>query len=84
MPPPGDRTPWNIAERNHDERVLPAFRRYAKLRERLVPYLPTGARRFIDSGAPLMRPLYFDTPADEEVWRHPLQWMLGDDILVAP
>jgi alpha-glucosidase (family GH31 glycosyl hydrolase) len=82
--PSGDRTQWNIAERDDDERVLPAFRRYAKLRERLVPHLAPGARRFIDSGAPLMRPLYFNTPTDEEVWRHPLQWMLGDDILVAP
>ena len=42
------------------------------------------AHRFVDSGPPLMRPLYFDMSADEEVWRHPLQWMLGNDILVAP
>ena len=82
--PSGDRTPWNIAERNGDHRVLPTFRRFAKLRERLVPYLTSGARQFIETGAPLMRPLYFDTPNDEEVWRHPLQWMLGNDILVAP
>jgi alpha-glucosidase (family GH31 glycosyl hydrolase) len=82
--PSGDRTPWNIAERNGDNRVLPTFRRFATLRERLVPYLTKEARRSIDTGAPLMRPLYFDFPGDDDVWRHPLQWMLGDDILVAP
>jgi alpha-glucosidase (family GH31 glycosyl hydrolase) len=31
-----------------------------------------------------MRPLYFDHPGDPLVWDHPLQWMLGADILVAP
>ena len=79
-----DRTPWNIGERNADERVLPVFRRFSRIRERLVPYLAEQARRAIDSSAPLMRPLYFEHPRDENVWRHPLQWMLGDDLLVAP
>ncbi|WP_394769261.1 TIM-barrel domain-containing protein [Lacisediminihabitans sp.] len=82
--PSGDRTPWNIAERNDDDRVLPTFRRFAKLRERLVPYLADQARATIETSAPLMRPLYFDAPHDENVWRHPLQWMLGDDLLVCP
>jgi len=41
--PSGDRTPWNIAERTGDARVLPAFRRFARLRTRLAPYL--GAAR---------------------------------------
>jgi alpha-glucosidase (family GH31 glycosyl hydrolase) len=79
-----DRTPWNIAERSGDERVLPVFRRFAKLRERLVPYLAAEARKAISTGAPLMRPLYFDHPHDESVWEFPVQWMLGDAILVAP
>jgi alpha-glucosidase (family GH31 glycosyl hydrolase) len=82
--PSRDRTPWNIAERSGDERVLPVFRRFAMLRERLVPYLASEARRSVATGAPLMRPLYFDHPRDQRVWEHPLQWMLGDSILVAP
>ena len=82
--PSHDRTPWNIAERNADDRVIPVFRRYAKLRERLIPYLAEQARRAVATSAPLMRPLFFDHPADENVWRHPLQWTLGDDILVSP
>jgi alpha-glucosidase (family GH31 glycosyl hydrolase) len=31
-----------------------------------------------------MRPLFFDWPADLEVWTAPTQWMLGADLLVAP
>lgn len=79
-----DRTPWNIAERNADERVIPVFKRLVEVRERLIPYLAKQARRTIATSAPLMRPLYFTFPHDENVWEHPLQWMLGDDLLVAP
>ncbi len=31
-----------------------------------------------------MRPLFFDFADDPKVWDHPLQWMLGRDLLVAP
>ena len=82
--PSHDRTPWNIAQRNDDDRVLPVFRKFAKLRERLVPYLAEQAAQSVRTAAPLMRPLYFDHPADDQVWQHPVQWMLGDDLLVAP
>ena len=82
--PSRDRTPWNIAERTGDDRVIPVFRRFTAVRERLVPYLAEQARSSIASGAPLMRPLYFDFPGDERVWDFPLQWMLGRDILVVP
>ena len=82
--PSRDRTPWNIAERWGDDTVIPVFRRFVDLRERLVPHLARWAREAIASGTTLMRPLYFDHPDDENVWLHPLQWMLGPDLLVAP
>jgi 1,3-alpha-isomaltosidase len=79
-----DRTPWNIAERTGEPRVLETSRRYARLRDRLLPYLSDQARRSAASGKPLMRALCFDWPADHEVWQHPTQYMLGDGLLVAP
>ncbi|MGW4967945.1 glycoside hydrolase family 31 protein [Nonomuraea sp. NPDC004186] len=79
-----DRTPWNVAARTGDERVIPVFRRLAELRERLVPYLVEQARTAVGGGAPLMRGLFFDHPRDPRVWRHPLQYKLGDALLVAP
>lgn len=82
--PSGNRTPWNIAERSGDDRVIPVFRRFAQLRERLLPYLEEQARRTIETSAPLMRPLYFDATHDEQAWAFPAQWMLGDDLLVSP
>lgn len=82
--PSRDRTPWNIADRWDDPTVLPEVRRWVHLRERLVPYLAAQTRAAIATGTTLMRPLYFDHPDDERVWDRPLQWMLGDDLLVAP
>ena len=82
--PSRDRTPWNIAEQTGDERVLDVFRGFAKLRERLVPYLAAEAAESIRTSSPLMRPVYFDHPGLETAWTHPLQWMLGRDLFVSP
>lgn len=79
-----DRTPWNVAERHQDPRVLSVFRRFAQLRERLVPYLAEQAQAGIARGLPLMRPLCLGYPNDGEAWAYPLQYLLGDHLLVAP
>ncbi len=81
--PSRDRTPWNIAERTGDHRVLPLVRRFVALREALVPFLADWARETIRTDRPLMRPLFFDTD-DERSWGVAAQWMLGPDLLVAP
>jgi 1,3-alpha-isomaltosidase len=78
-----DRTPWHVAETTGDERVVPVFRRFALLRERLVEYLAEQARVAVTADRPLMRPLFFDHN-DAAVWDHPLQYQLGDDLLVNP
>ena len=82
--PSRDRTPWNIAERTGDERVLPGVQRIVQLRERLVPHLSAESAWAIARGTSLMRPLFFDWPDDSRLWDHPLQWMLGRSILVSP
>jgi alpha-glucosidase (family GH31 glycosyl hydrolase) len=82
--PSNDRSPWNIAERTGDRRVLATFRRYARLRERLVPYLSDQARRSLTSGRPLMRALAFEWPDDPRIWATPRHYLLGDELLVAP
>jgi alpha-glucosidase (family GH31 glycosyl hydrolase) len=38
----------------------------------------------IATGRPLLRPLFFDDRDAAEAWAHPLQWRLGDDLLVSP
>ena len=82
--PSRDRTPWNIAERHGDPRVLTTYRAFARLREALVPYLVEEGRRAVAERVPLMRGLWFDWPDDPAVWAHPFQYLLGDRLLVAP
>lgn len=82
--PGNDRTPWNMSERTGDSRVLPVFRHFAEIRHRLVPYLEEQTGRSLATGKPLMRPLCFDHPDDAVVWEAPLQFLLGDDLLVVP
>jgi len=82
--PSNDRTPWNIAARTGDTRVIPIFRKFARLRRRLRPYLVEQSRIGVDERKPLMRGLFFDSPRDPEIWRFPHQYMLGDDLLIAP
>ncbi|GAA2168047.1 TIM-barrel domain-containing protein [Pedococcus bigeumensis] len=79
-----DRTPWYVEEVTGDERVVPVFRRFAQLRERLVGYLAEEAAETVRTDRPLMRALFFDHPGDAAVWQHPRQWMLGVDLLVNP
>jgi alpha-glucosidase (family GH31 glycosyl hydrolase) len=82
--PSRDRTPWNVAERTGDARVVPLFRRFVELRERLVPYLSAEGRRSVEQGLPLMRALFLAWPDDARVWEFPEQYLLGDALLVAP
>jgi alpha-glucosidase (family GH31 glycosyl hydrolase) len=82
--PSRDRTPWNVAHQSGDHRVLDVFRRFAQLRERLVPYLREQAEAGIAVGLPLMRPLGLLHPHDDRGWRQPTQYMLGDELLVCP
>jgi alpha-glucosidase (family GH31 glycosyl hydrolase) len=79
-----DRTPWNIAARTGDPRVLPRYRRFAELREALLPYLSEQAALSVKTNKPLMRALFFDAPDDPEIWNWPYEYFLGDDVLVAP
>ncbi len=83
-PPMRDRTPWHVQETTGDQRVIPTFRRFAQLRDKLVPYLVDQAHITIAEGRPLMRALFFDHADDPEIWQHPLQYHLGDQLLVNP
>jgi alpha-glucosidase (family GH31 glycosyl hydrolase) len=82
--PSRDRTPWNIAARTSDPGVLPVYRRFAELREALVPYLTEQAAVSVKTSKPLMRALFFDAPDDPDIWTWPYEYFLGDDLLVAP
>jgi len=54
------------------------------LRYRLLPYLYAQSKRSAGNGLPLMRPLCLQWPTDRNVRDLDDQYLLGDDLLVAP
>jgi alpha-glucosidase (family GH31 glycosyl hydrolase) len=82
--PSRDRTPWNVAEQAGDTDLIPVFRKFVRLRERLVPYLAEQGVRSLATGKPLMRALFFEIDDDDRIWDFPQQYFLGDDLLVVP
>ncbi|HZD22081.1 MAG TPA: TIM-barrel domain-containing protein, partial [Acidimicrobiia bacterium] len=79
-----DRTPWNVAERTGEPRVLDTYRFYARLRMNLVPYLGTLGHIASRDGMPMMRPLLLEYHSDPEAAGIDDQYLLGPDLLVAP
>ncbi|MGK2320203.1 glycoside hydrolase family 31 protein [Gordonia rhizosphera] len=73
------RLPWEFAS-PFREAATAAMR----IRSRLVPYLYTAARIAHDTGLPMVRGMYLDWPRRREAYEFRHQYMLGDDLLVAP
>jgi len=79
-----DRSPWNLAEKLGDDRVLTIACDFASLRETLRPYLWAEAQFSVETGRPMMAHLCLDYPDDSHVWLVNDQYMLGRELLVAP
>lgn len=79
-----DRTPWNIAERTGDPRVIPVYRKFAQARMNLLPYLWDEAQHSAATGEALMRALWAEYPDVAAYRRIDDQYFLGRHLLVAP
>jgi alpha-D-xyloside xylohydrolase len=73
------RVPWQF-----DEESVDVLRHFTHLKYRLMPYLFEAARRTRREGLPVMRPMAVGFPDDPAVTYLDRQYMLGDDLLVAP
>jgi alpha-glucosidase (family GH31 glycosyl hydrolase) len=67
-----------------DPDVLPVWARYAQLRTRLLPELQRAEAAYDATGIPVMRQLALAFPQDRESVARDDEWLLGDDLLVAP
>lgn len=70
---------WSFGERNFE-----ILKDLVFLRERLRPYIEKHMKIASENGCPVMRPMFFDYPDDEECYALGEQYMFGDDILFAP
>lgn len=71
--------PWQFGEE-----VLNIYRKYVKLRYRLIPYFYDLFYEEEKTGAPIMRPLVFNYEKDKVARNCNDEFMIGDRILVAP
>ncbi|HET9119975.1 MAG TPA: TIM-barrel domain-containing protein [Solirubrobacterales bacterium] len=67
-----------------DPAILPIWRRYAKLRTQLYPYLLAADGEYRRTGMPLMRDLALVYPSDQTASAQEDEFMFGPDLLVAP
>ena len=70
---------WSFGERAYE--ILTGL---LHLRERLIPYLMEQMKTASDTGRPVMRPLFYDFPSDQNAYGVEDEYMFGPDLLVAP
>ncbi len=73
------REPWKFSNS-----FLEKFRTITALRYRLIPYIYTQAFLSCKEGLPLMRALFINYPDDPATWEIEDQFLLGNDLMVAP
>jgi alpha-D-xyloside xylohydrolase len=73
------RVPWLF-----DEEAVDVLRTFTRLKMRLMPYLMGAARQVTADGTPMMRAMALAFPDDPGCVHLDRQYMLGDDLLVAP
>jgi len=79
MEHPQYKEPWN-----YGERALATFRKYARLRYRLMPYIYSAAHQAYADGTPMMRPLVLEYPDDARLHVVDDEYLFGESLLVAP
>jgi alpha-D-xyloside xylohydrolase len=73
------RVPWLF-----DEESVEVLRLFTHMKMRLMPYLSGVARQAYEEGLPMMRAMVLNYPDDPACTHLERQYMLGDDLLVAP
>ena len=74
-----DQEPWRFGKYYED-----IIRKYLKLRYTLLPYLYTTLEEAHRTGVPLFRPLLLNYQNDSNTYNLDDEFMIGDDLLLAP
>jgi alpha-D-xyloside xylohydrolase len=73
------RVPWD-----YGEEAVEVTRAFTLLKNRLAPYLQRAAQQAHTTGVPVMRAMVLEFPDDPAAAALERQYLLGDDLLVAP
>jgi alpha-D-xyloside xylohydrolase len=74
-----DNEVWSFGETAYE-----ICKKYLNTREQLKPYIKKIMTEAHQKGTPVIRPLFYDFPADPIAWEIEDEYMFGPDILVAP
>jgi hypothetical protein len=75
-----DYRPWGF----EDAEVLRVLREALQLRHAFIPYLYTMAQRAHRDSVPLVQPMYYDYPENDEAYACPHQYLFGSELIAAP
>ena len=74
-----DNEVWSFGNENYE-----ILKEFLFIREILRPYIRECMRMAHETGAPVMRPVFYDFPEDSTAWDTEDEYMFGPDLLVAP
>ncbi|CAH1253156.1 KIAA1161 [Branchiostoma lanceolatum] len=76
---------FSIAPWQYDEEVVQISKRYVELHETFVtPLVLKFAKEALKDGSPIIRPLWWLAPGDEQSQIEDSEFLIGDEVLVAP
>jgi hypothetical protein len=80
-----DNNPFNTREPwRFDTEACSIVEDTLRFRHRLIPYLYTMNARSASDDEPLIQPMYWDYPEDDEAYNVPNQFRFGTELIVAP
>ena len=79
-----ERSPWNMEESYAAPGFMAEMRYWHRLHEQLRPYLWKTAQDCVRNSKPFMRPLIYEWPNDISAVNCQDEYLLGDDLLIAP
>lgn len=71
--------PWSFGPKYEE-----IIKKYIQLRYKWLPYLYTLFKEASQTGVPVMRPLLMTYPEDEKTYRCNDQFLVGDNVMIAP
>lgn len=71
--------PWNFPSH-----IADIYGEFMRLRHAFIPYLYTMNWRTSEKAEPLIQPLYYEYPHQEEAYEVPNEYFFGSELIVAP
>jgi len=69
---------------SYDQQTVDLYSAAAKTHGLLAPYISEQVSRAVKTGEPIMKPLFFNFPAEQSGYTIDDEWLLGDSLLAAP